>query len=59
MQIMKLLGIESVVITNAAGGVNDSWEVGTVCVVWDHVGLGSLVCLSFGGTGIAEEGCET
>ena len=43
MKVMKLLGIESVILTNAAGGLDPAMKVGTVVVLHDHVSLPSLV----------------
>ena len=34
---MKLLGVTHLVITNAAGGVNKSFEPGTLMVISDHI----------------------
>lgn len=43
MRIMKALGITHVILTNAAGGLEPHNPVGTVVVLRDHVGLGSMV----------------
>lgn len=43
MRIMKLLGIQVAIITNAAGGLDPTMEVGTVVVLQDHISLPSLV----------------
>jgi purine-nucleoside phosphorylase len=43
IRVMKLLGIDSVILTNAAGGVNREYAVGDVMMLIDHlnfVGLG-------------------
>ncbi len=37
--VMKLLGIENVIITNAAGGVNESFVQGCLMVITDHIGF--------------------
>lgn len=37
IRIMKRLGIENMVITNAAGGVNKSFEPGTLMIIEDHI----------------------
>ncbi|CEQ42826.1 SPOSA6832_04681, partial [Sporobolomyces salmonicolor] len=42
MRIMKLLGCTHTIITNAAGGLNPDWDVGTVVAVLDHMSLPSL-----------------
>merc|ERR1719326_1059033 len=40
---MKLLGIELIVVTNAAGGINKDFNVGDIMVMDDHI---SFPCLS-------------
>lgn len=37
MKVFKLLGIESVVLTCAAGGINQEFEVGDIMVIKDHI----------------------
>jgi purine-nucleoside phosphorylase len=37
MKVFKLLGIESVVLTCAAGGINESFHVGDIMVIKDHI----------------------
>jgi purine-nucleoside phosphorylase len=37
MKVFKLLGIESVILTCAAGGINSSFEVGDIMVIKDHI----------------------
>jgi purine-nucleoside phosphorylase len=37
MKLFKLLGVDSVVITCAAGGINRSFEVGDIMVIKDHI----------------------
>lgn len=39
---MKLMGIETVIITNAAGGLNPDYRVGDVMLVKDHINLPGL-----------------
>ncbi|MBQ1264493.1 MAG: purine-nucleoside phosphorylase [Oscillospiraceae bacterium] len=39
MRLMKLLGVEAVILTNAAGGVNLSYKRGDVMVISDHIKL--------------------
>ncbi|NLP48186.1 MAG: purine-nucleoside phosphorylase [Clostridiales bacterium] len=39
IRTLKLLGIESLIITNAAGGVNTSFEVGDLMVIKDHINM--------------------
>lgn len=37
MKVFKLLGIESVILTCAAGGINESYDVGDIMVIKDHI----------------------
>ena len=37
IRVMKVLGIESLIITNAAGGVNLSFDGGTLMMINDHI----------------------
>lgn len=37
IRIMKLLGVENVILTNAAGGVNLSFSPGTLMLITDHI----------------------
>ncbi|MCK8824758.1 purine-nucleoside phosphorylase [Fuchsiella alkaliacetigena] len=37
VRVMKLLGAEKLVVTNAAGGVNESFNVGDFMVIRDHI----------------------
>ena len=39
MRLMKLLGVQAVILTNAAGGVNLSYHIGDVVVLADHIKL--------------------
>ena len=37
IKVMKKLGIEKLIITNAAGGVNENFEVGNLMLISDHI----------------------
>ena len=37
IQVMKLLGVETLLLSNAAGGVNPSFKVGDIMIIKDHV----------------------
>lgn len=39
IKVLKKLGIEKLVITNAAGAVNDKFEVGSLMLINDHINL--------------------
>lgn len=40
IRLMHALGITHVIVTNAAGGINDSFDVGTIMFIQDHINLG-------------------
>ncbi|MBM7693183.1 purine-nucleoside phosphorylase [Peribacillus deserti] len=37
VRVMKLLGVEKIIVTNAAGGVNESFEAGDLMIITDHI----------------------
>ncbi|WP_026694756.1 purine-nucleoside phosphorylase [Peribacillus kribbensis] len=37
VRVMKLLGAEKIIVTNAAGGVNESFEPGDLMLISDHI----------------------
>ena len=39
IQVMKMLGIERLILTNAAGCVNKAWKTGTLMLINDHIKL--------------------
>lgn len=39
IRVMKLLGIDTLIITNASGGINLSFEVGDLMLIEDHINL--------------------
>ena len=39
IQVMKMLGIERLILTNAAGCVNKAWKPGTLMLINDHIKL--------------------
>ncbi|MBC8167658.1 MAG: purine-nucleoside phosphorylase, partial [Bryobacteraceae bacterium] len=39
MRILRMLGVESVILTNAAGGINLSYRQGALVVISDHINL--------------------
>ncbi len=43
VRVMKLLGVEMMIITNAAGGVNQSFSVGDIMLIDDHINLPGMI----------------
>ncbi|XP_067308988.1 purine nucleoside phosphorylase 5b [Pseudorasbora parva] len=39
MRVFKLLGVETVLLTNAAGGLNQEYNVGDVMIIKDHINI--------------------
>lgn len=39
IRVLKLLGIKAVILTNAAGGVNESYRPGDIMIMKDHIKL--------------------
>ena len=39
VRVMKLLGVETLVVTNAAGAVNTSFNPGDLMIITDHINL--------------------
>jgi purine-nucleoside phosphorylase len=37
IRVMKYLGIENVIVSNASGGVNANFEVGDIMIITDHI----------------------
>lgn len=37
VRVMKALGVENLIVTNAAGGVNDSFQPGDLMLITDHI----------------------
>lgn len=37
VRVMKLLGVETLLLSNAAGGVNTSFKVGDIMIITDHI----------------------
>ena len=42
IRVMKELGVESLVVTNAAGGINKLYEVGDLMLLEDHINIPAL-----------------
>jgi purine-nucleoside phosphorylase len=39
MRVFKLIGVETLVLTAAAGGVNETYNVGDIMIIKDHIAL--------------------
>ncbi|KAI8055527.1 purine nucleoside phosphorylase 5a [Syncephalis plumigaleata] len=46
IRVMRRLGVETLLVTNAAGGLHPKWNVGDFALVYDHLALPSLAGLS-------------
>jgi purine-nucleoside phosphorylase len=42
IRVLKYLGIDTLLISNAAGGVNPTFRVGDLMMITDHIGLATL-----------------
>ncbi len=45
IRVMKLMGVQKLVVTNAAGGINESFDVGDIMVITDHINFTGKNCL--------------
>ncbi len=39
VRVMKLLGVKTLIVSNASGGVNPNFEVGDIMLITDHINL--------------------
>ncbi|GAA4709570.1 purine-nucleoside phosphorylase [Brevibacillus fulvus] len=39
IRVMKAIGVETIIVTNAAGGINESFQPGDLMVISDHINL--------------------
>jgi purine-nucleoside phosphorylase len=42
VRVLKLLGVENLILSNAAGGVHPNFEVGDLMIIKDHISLFSI-----------------
>lgn len=45
IRVMKLMGVRRLVVTNAAGGINENFDVGDIMVISDHINFTGRNCL--------------
>lgn len=46
VRVLQLLGVDTLIVTNAAGGLNPDFEVGDLMVITDHIGFTNLTGLN-------------
>ena len=39
MRIFKLMGVETIIVTNASGGLCEDYKVGDIMIIKDHINL--------------------
>ncbi len=39
VRVMKFMGVNTLIVSNAAGGVNPRFEPGDIMLIWDHINL--------------------
>jgi len=44
VRVMKLIGVENLIVTNAGGGLNNMFTVGDIMVLKDHINLPGFAC---------------
>jgi len=42
VRVMRAMGVHTVIVTNAAGGLNASWQAGDLMLITDHINLPGL-----------------
>lgn len=42
VRVMHLLGVKTMIVTNAAGGLNSDYNIGDIMIVKDHVNLAGM-----------------
>ena len=45
IRVMKMMGVNKLIVTNAAGGINESFNVGDIMVITDHINFTGKNCL--------------
>ncbi|CAM5792309.1 MULTISPECIES: purine-nucleoside phosphorylase [Brevibacillus] len=39
IRVMKMLGVETIIVTNAAGGINENYQPGNLMLIADHINM--------------------
>lgn len=45
IRVMKMMGVKKLIVTNAAGGINENFDVGDIMVINDHINFTGRNCL--------------
>lgn len=45
IRVMRLMGVKTLIVTNAAGGINESFNVGDIMLITDHINFTGRNCL--------------
>lgn len=45
IRVMKMMGVKILIVTNAAGGINENFDVGDIMVISDHINFTGRNCL--------------
>jgi purine-nucleoside phosphorylase len=43
VRVMHELGVDTMIVTNAAGGLNPAWRAGDLMLITDHIGLSAMI----------------
>lgn len=46
VRVMRELGVETIIVTNAAGGINDQFRAGDLMLIVDHINLAGMAGLN-------------
>lgn len=45
IRVMKMMGVKKLIVTNAAGGINEDFDVGDIMLITDHINFTGRNCL--------------
>ena len=45
IRVMTMMGVKTLIVTNAAGGINENFDVGDIMVISDHINFTGRNCL--------------